>query len=200
MLIFTRTIAYFLFTMPFESSNLSGAGPAFRDRTFENWPRILWCPLVSVRSIALEGVQTGWLISYFRCLARKHIYIYTHTYKYTTTTTSTTTTTTTPPSSDVTPCRTSPPTPAFRTRLARDAWRNTTSHLTAARSTSNVGRERCPALNFEHWFTLQSWTLALNTWKHSVHWSDSEMAIIELCYLYPCPCPSKFVEQICITK
>ena len=24
--------------------------------------------------------------------------------------------------------------------------------------------------------------------------------VIELCHLYPCPCPSQSVEQICITK
>ena len=33
---------------------------------------------------------------------------------------------------DVTPCRTSPPMLFFRTRLARNAWCNTMSHLTAA--------------------------------------------------------------------
>ena len=33
---------------------------------------------------------------------------------------------------DVTPCRTSPPMPVFRSRLARNAWCNTISQLTAA--------------------------------------------------------------------
>ena len=26
------------------------------------------------------------------------------------------------------------------------------------------------------------------------------VSITELCHLYPCPCPSQFVEQNCITK
>ena len=37
---------------------------------------------------------------------------------------------------DVTPCRTSPPMPLVRTRLARNAWCNTISHLTAAGCTT----------------------------------------------------------------
>ena len=36
---------------------------------------------------------------------------------------------------DVTPCHTSPPMPTFRTCLARNAWCNTMSHLSAAGST-----------------------------------------------------------------
>ena len=34
----SRTIAYAHFKLPFESSDLPGAGPIFPDRTFENWP------------------------------------------------------------------------------------------------------------------------------------------------------------------
>ena len=26
------------------------------------------------------------------------------------------------------------------------------------------------------------------------------LLLFELCHLYPCPCPSQFVEQICTTK
>ena len=33
-----RTVAYFHFNMPFENSNLPGAGPILSDGTFDNWP------------------------------------------------------------------------------------------------------------------------------------------------------------------
>ena len=32
------------------------------------------------------------------------------------------------------------------------------------------------------------------------HMQDQMEDIVELCHLYPCPCPRQFVEQICITN
>ena len=43
---------------------------------------------------------------------------------------------------DVTPCRTSPPMPVFRTHLERNAWCKTMSHLTAAGCTGSGVRVR----------------------------------------------------------
>ena len=67
-----------------------------------------------------------------------------------------------------------------------------------------ISKPRCSSPRrrsiYEHYYYYYYYYYYYNYYYYYYYYYYCYTPAAELCHLYPCPCPSQFVEQVCITK